>query len=644
MRAALRRTLTWLPRPRCRQPPRELCSLQAPASPGRDVRRVRPSALTCEEAEIELKRLETEIAKHDAAYYNVDGTATASDAQYDALAVRETEIEALFPNLIRPGSRSRRVGAEPTAQRASRARHVAPMLSLSNCFGPQGVEAFCDRLGRLLGEDSDTLALWAEPKLDGLSLALRYESGSITRATTRGDGQLGEVVTSRALDALRDLPCRLPGGAAAESVVEVRGEVVMSRDQFVALNAERKASEQPEFANARNAAAGMLRRIYDREMAEARLDFVAYEVRVEGDDATWLPESQSMVAAMLSDEWGFTAARPSTRVQGAAGALEYFSNLEAGRGELEYEADGAVYKLECRNQQARAGYRARDPRWAIAHKFAADTAETQIEGIEVQVGRTGKLTPVALLSPTMLTGATISRASLHNFSRVEELGIAVGDTIQLRRSGDVIPQVLGVIASGGGERITGVPEECPACGSRVEVEGAAAYCTGGFVCSAQLVESVRHMATRRALDIPGLARARVAEFVADGSIHSPADVFRLKAEDLRKREGWGNKSAANLMAAIEGARNPPLGRLLAALGIRHLGGSTAEKVAAHFGGSFVKWWNCVCGAADGQEEELEELLNITSIGPRAVDAMCELARDSRRRAACEDLAKAVGSL
>lgn len=527
------------------------------------------------EAADELQRLAVVIARHRRAYYEHDAP-EISDAEFDALELRNAAIEARFPELVREDSPSLKVGAGASS-RFAKVRHSRPMLSLDNAFSDKDVHEFVARIRRFLslGED-DAVLLVAEPKIDGLAVSLRYESGQFVQGATRGDGQEGENVTAN-LRTVPDIPAKLPG---IPGILEVRGEIYMQRQDFAAFNEAQTAAGDKLFANPRNAAAGSLRQIDVQVTAQRPLRFFAYGWgELSGDT----PETQS--ATM---DWLTTLGFPTTVrcVGDLAAVLDFYRSVERARATLPFDIDGVVYKVDRLDWQARLGQVARSPRWAIAHKFPSERAITRLKAIDIQVGRTGALTPVARLEPVTVGGVVVTNATLHNEDEIARKDLRIGDLVIVQRAGDVIPQILGLASHDDAHDALlpfVFPVTCPECGSAAEREAGEVVrrCTGGLVCPAQRVERLRHFVSRRAMDIDGLGERTIREFFDDGLIRGPADIFRLKdhAEALKSRVGWGAQSVDNLLASIEARREVPLDRLLNALGIRHVGEVTARDLA-----------------------------------------------------------------
>ncbi|MFN3725691.1 MAG: NAD-dependent DNA ligase LigA [Allosphingosinicella sp.] len=536
---------------------------------------------TEEQAAAELEFLAKEIARHNRLYHSEDAP-EISDADYDALVRRNNELERQFPHLVREDSPSRQVGAAPAAH-LSKVRHALPMLSLDNAFADEDVADFVDRVRRYLNLPAGAeVVLTAEPKIDGLSCSLRYERGVLVLAATRGDGTTGEVVTDN-VRTIADIPERLAGDSP--DVFEVRGEVYMSKADFAALNARLLAeADDPEkarqFANPRNAAAGSLRQKDAAVTASRPLRFYAHG----WGEVSALPADTQLGVMQAIAAWGLPIAQDIGRFDDLDGLLGHYRAIEAKRADLPFDIDGVVYKVDRLDWQQRLGFVARAPRWAIAHKFPAEKAETELVAIDIQVGRTGKLTPVARLKPVSVGGVTVTNATLHNKDEIERLGVRPGDRVLIQRAGDVIPQVLENRTPEADRPAYIFPTECPECGSEaVREEGEVdVRCTGGLICPAQRVERLRHFVSRHALDIEGLGITHIESFFRDGLLQSPADIFKLTREKLLSRERWAEISAQNLIAAIDSKRNPPLDRFLYALGIRHVGEVTARDLARRY--------------------------------------------------------------
>ncbi|MFG6500313.1 NAD-dependent DNA ligase LigA [Sulfitobacter sp. 1A13191] len=552
-------------------------------------------ALTKAQAETELARLAEVLSAANTAYHTEDAP-EISDAEYDALKRRNAEIEARFPNLKRADSPSEQVGA-PVAEGFGKIRHAVPMLSLANAFDAEEVTEFDARIRKYLGLGADApLAYTAEPKIDGLSLSLRYENGVLVQAATRGDGAVGENVTANART-IQDILQELKN---APDLLEVRGEVYMSHADFAALNARQAERGGKTFANPRNAAAGSLRQL-DPAITRARpLRFFAY---AWGALSAPLADTQKGAIDRLA-ELGFSTNPLTALCEGPGDMVAHYETIEAQRATLGYDIDGVVYKVDDLALQDRLGFRSTTPRWAVAHKFAAELAWTRLESIDIQVGRTGALSPVARLQPVTVGGVVVSNATLHNEDYIKGLDskgaeirggkdVRVGDWVQIYRAGDVIPKVADVDLSKRPEDAAPFvfPTTCPECGSDAirEPGDAVRRCTGGLICPAQAVEKMIHFVSRKAFDIDGLGAKQVEQFYHDGWIAEPADIFTLKerygsgVQQLKNREGWGPKSAENLFQAIEDRREIPIARLIFALGIRHVGEAASNLIALHYG-------------------------------------------------------------
>ncbi|MDT9601033.1 NAD-dependent DNA ligase LigA [Sphingosinicella rhizophila] len=598
-----------------------------------------------DQAAAELKRLAAEIARHNRLYHGEDDP-EISDAEYDALVRRNAELEKLFPHLVREDSPSRQVGSTPSAH-LSKVRHALPMLSLDNGFSAEDVEDFVQRVRRFLNLPAGAeVALTAEPKIDGLSCSLRYEEGLLVQAATRGDGTTGEVVTDN-VRTIADIPQRLDG---APVIFEVRGEVYMSKADFAALNARLLAeAEDPakarQFANPRNAAAGSLRQKDAAVTASRPLRFYAHG----WGEASKLPADSQLDVMTKIAEWGLPIA-DIARFTTIEALLDFYRQVEAARADLPFDIDGVVYKVDALDWQRRLGQVARAPRWALAHKFPAEQAETILEAIDIQVGRTGKLTPVARLKPVSVGGVTVTNATLHNADEIERLGVRVGDRVLIQRAGDVIPQVLQNLTPEADRESYRFPDRCPECDSEaVREEGEVDIrCTGGLICPAQRVERLRHFVSRHALDIEGLGITHIESFFRDGLLQSPADIFRLTIDNLLSRERWAEISARNLIAAIDAKRNPPLDRFLFALGIRHVGEVTARDLARRY----RSWDNfrgrierALQARSDVQAEEGEEerkyhqrrdkivvaAIETPNIGPEVANALLDFFEEPHNR-------------
>ena len=605
--------------------------------------------LTEEQARDALAALATEIGEHDRRYYR-DAAPTMSDGEYDRLRERNAAIEALFPGLVREDSPSHRVGA-PADQGFAKIIHARPMLSLANAFEGAGLAEFIRRVNRFLGRDEDaTVALAAEPKIDGLSASLRYTAGRLVLGATRGDGREGEDVTAN-LRTVADIPDALQT-TDPPAEIEVRGEVYLSRDAFFALNKMQEEAGKPAYANPRNAAAGSLRQLDASITARRRLRFFAHGW---GEASALGAETYSGVLAAFS-RWGL-AVNPLGRVcESLSEVLTFHSEVEAARATLAYDVDGVVYKVDRLDWQERLGSLSRSPRWAIAYKFPAERAETRIEEIHVQVGRTGTLTPVAILAPVTVGGVVVSRATLHNEDEIRRKDIRVGDAVVVQRAGDVIPQVVEALRDKRrrGARKFVFPDSCPECGSRAVREidlstgeaEAARRCTGGLICPAQAVERLRHFVSRNAFDIEGLGEKQILAFWRDQRVTAPGDLFRLAENDggdgprLAEREGWGETSAANLFAAIAARRAISLDRFVYALGVRHVGEATARLLARTYR-SLDALLTAMAAAVDRDDPAWAELLAIDGIGETVAGAIVVFFAEPHNRQVVADLGTEV---
>ena len=596
--------------------------------------------LSRDQAAVELETLAGEIAAHDRAYHQ-DDAPLVSDAEYDALRRRNDAIEARFPDLTRPDSPSRQVGAAAAAGFAKVA-HAVPMLSLGNAFDEADVHEFHARVRRFLGlAETEPVVLVGEPKIDGLSVSVRYEKGIFTLGATRGDGLEGENVTVN-LRTVESLPETLRG--KAPDVLEVRGEVYMRREDFAALNSRQEAAGRKVFANPRNAAAGGLRQLDPAVTAERPLEIFLYAL---GELSSPVAETHWDFLERLGD-WGFPTNSLARRLESVEACLEFYREIEGRRAELPYDIDGIVYKVDRFDWQERLGFVSRAPRWAIAHKFPAERARTVVREITIQVGRTGTLTPVARLEPVTVGGVVVSRATLHNEDEIARKDVRVGDTVVVQRAGDVIPQVVSVVTGKRPARSRRfvLPETCPECGSRaVREEGEVARrCTGGLICPAQAVERLKHFVSRDAFDIEGLGSKHIEAFWKDGLIASPADIFRLHARsaDIETREGWGERSLENLIAAIRQRATIGLDRFIYALGIRQVGQATARLLAKHYG-SLAEWRRSMAAAQDPESEAYRDLVDIDGIGPSVAGDILAFFAEAHNSDVLEALATLVAA-
>ncbi|HUC66152.1 MAG TPA: NAD-dependent DNA ligase LigA [Stellaceae bacterium] len=594
-------------------------------------------------ARAELKRLAETIAHHDRLYHEKDAP-EISDGEYDALRRRNDAIEKRFPVLIRADSPSRRVGAAP-ATGFAKVTHAKPMLSLDNAFDEEDVRAFFQSVRNFFRRKEDlervdpaVIEVAAEPKIDGLSCSLRYEAGELVLAATRGDGIIGEDVTAN-VRTLKTVPHRLKGRGWPDHI-EIRGEVYMERPGFFALNAEREKAGEPVFANPRNAAAGSLRQLDSSITASRPLKFFAY---------AW-GEASGPIAATHWEalahfrRWGLAVNPLSKLCRGVEEVLAFQREMAAQRAELPYDIDGVVYKVNDLDLEERLGFAARAPRWAIAHKFPAQQAETKLIEIIIQVGRQGSLTPVAVLEPITVGGVVVQRATLHNEDEIQRKDIREGDTVIIQRAGDVIPQVVSVVT---GRRPKGskpyvFPHECPICGSLAvrEPGEAARRCTGGLICAAQAVERLRHFVSRDAFDIEGLGSKHIAEFWEDKLIKTPADIFRLDYDAIAEREGWGEQSAAKLRDAVEARRRITLDRFIYALGIPQVGQQTAKLLARHYR-SFARWRDAMVATHDHDGDAWRELNDIHGIGEDMATDIAGFFAEKHNLALLEELLRAI---
>jgi DNA ligase (NAD+) len=582
-----------------------------------------------------LMRLAREIARHNKLYHDNDAP-EISDADYDALVRENAAIEAGFPHLVRADSPAKLVGA-PTTSPLAKVPHARPMLSLDNAFADEEVHEFAARVRRFLNlPDEAPIALTAEPKIDGLSCSLRYENGVLVQAATRGDGMVGEDVTPN-VRTIEDIPQQLSGTTAVPAVFEIRGEVYMAKDDFVALNArlrteaEAMGKEARQFANPRNAAAGSLRQKDAGVTASRPLRFLAHG----WGEASAVPGDTQRDVMQQIAAWGLPVSALFDLALDVDVALAHYREIERQRADLPFDIDGVVYKVDRLGWQARLGFVAKAPRWAIAHKFPAERAETTLEAIGIQVGRTGKLTPVGRLMPVTVGGVVVSNVTLHNRNEIARLDVRPGDRVIVQRAGDVIPQVVDVIIRSAERPAFVFPDHCPECGSQAVAEEGEVdvRCTGGLICPAQCIERLKHFVSRGALDIDGLGDKTIAEFFGLGWLHSPADIFRLKAHRhaILGREGWKEKSADNLLASIEARRAPDPARFLFGLGIRHVGGVTARDLVKAFG--------TVERVAEVAQhaEAVAELSSVEGIGPVVAKALVDFFHEEHNRAAWADL-------
>jgi DNA ligase (NAD+) len=609
--------------------------------------------LTGAQAKAELERLAREIAHHDELYYANDAPGI-SDADYDALRQRNAAIEARFPQYVRPDSPSKRVGAAPV-EAFGKVRHAVPMLSLGNAFAEEDVVEFVARVRRFLGLSADAaVELTAEPKIDGLSISLTYEKGRLVQAATRGDGAEGENVTPNVMT-IGQVPRRLSGRSVPD-LIEVRGEIYLRHDEFEKLNAEQAAAGAKVFANPRNAAAGSLRQLDSTITARRPLRFFAYAWGA----ASTVPADTQFGVYESFGKWGLPLNPLMRLCETTEDVLAFHREMAEQRASLGYDIDGVVYKVNRLDWQTRLGFVSRAPRWAIAHKFPPQEAMTKLLGIAIQVGRTGALTPAAVLEPVTVGGVVVSNATLHNEDEIARKDVRVGDTVIVRRAGDVIPQVMGVVLDKRpkGAKPYQMPEVCPACGSsavrevdektgRVDV---VRRCTGGLICPAQAKERLKHFVGRNAFDIEGLGEKQIESFYDEGRIMQPADVFTLQQRDARlpedkqlaSKKGYGAKSLENLFKAIEARRKIGLDRFIYALGIRHIGETTARDLARSLGSIDAFRSSATAAAQGGKDSEAyRDLDNIEGIGETVVDALIDFFAEPHNVRALDDLLEQV---
>jgi DNA ligase (NAD+) len=578
-----------------------------------------------------LMRLAKEIARHNKLYHTHDAP-EISDAAYDALVRENNALEAEFPHLIRADSPNKLVGAA-AGLHLSKVNHAKQMLSLDNAFDGEEVSDFVGRVRRFLNlADDAEVSLTAEPKIDGLSCSLRYEDGVLVQAATRGDGSVGEDVTAN-VATISDIPQRLNGHPPP--LFEIRGEVYMAKSDFEALNAAQEAADEKIFANPRNAAAGSLRQKDPSVTAARPLRFLAHG----WGEASALPADTQFGVMRAIAEWGLPVDDALIKSVNAEGVLAHYAQIEAKRADLPFDIDGVVYKVDRLDWQARLGYVAKAPRWAIAHKFPAEQAQTTLLGIDIQVGRTGKLTPVGRLQPVTVGGVVVSNVTLHNRDEIERLGARPGDRVVVQRAGDVIPQIVSVLTRDEDRPAFTFPDHCPQCQSEAVAEEGEVdvRCTGGLICPAQRIERLKHFVSRAALDIEGLGEKTIQEFFDIGLIHTPADIFRLRnhRDQILSREGWKEKSVDNLFAAIEAKRTPDPIKLLFALGIRHVGAGTSKDLIRAF--TTLEAVRDVA-TRDGGADDLK---SVEGIGPVVAEALADFFHEPHNLAAWDDLLSEV---
>jgi DNA ligase (NAD+) len=625
--------------------------------PSQDALKTDPAKLTEAQAKAELKRLATEIAAHDKRYYQQDAP-SVTDAEYDALRQRNSAIESRFPKLIRPDSPSKRIGAAPTGK-FKKVRHAVPMLSLDNAFAEQDVIDFVARIRRFLKlSDDEKLAFSAEPKIDGLSMSLRYEGGELVTAATRGDGAEGEDVTAN-IRTLEDVPKKLKG-RSMPAVCEVRGEIYMTKHAFLALNERQKAAGDTIFANPRNSAAGSLRQKDPKITASRPLGFFAY---AWGEMSTMPADTQSGMIKWF-ESCGFKT-NPLTKLcRSTEELITFHRKIEEGRAELDYDIDGVVYKVDRIGWQERLGFVSRTPRWGIAHKFPAERAMTVLKDIELQVGRTGALTPVGKLDPVGVGGVIVQNVTLHNEDYIKGIGsdgeslrdgrdIRIGDTVVIQRAGDVIPQVVDVVIDKRPKSAKPYhfPKKCP-CYLHTDLvreetatgeEGARTRCTGEFACPYQKVQHLMLFVSRRAFDIEGLGEKQIELFFEKEWVKEPADIFTLEKKhkrDLLELEGFGETSVRNLFNAIEARRTIALDRFIYALGIRQVGETTALALARGYG-SWKAFHDAGLKVAKGDDDVIAEMDALDQIGDTVIRAVAAYFGESHNRGIVERLTKEV---
>ena len=632
------------------------------------------NTLSDADAANELMRLARQIAHHNRRYHAEDAP-EISDAEYDALVRRNNELEAAFPHLVRADSPNKAVGAAVEGSPLAKITHAKRMMSLDNAFDDADVADFVARVRRYLNlPEGAEVALTAEDKIDGLSCSLRYENGVLVQAATRGDGTVGEDVTAN-VRTISDIPQALKpllfrggvgvgpvsqdqlfptsptpdpspeGEGRVPAIFEIRGEIYMAKADFVALNARLLAdAETPEkarqFANPRNAAAGSLRQKDASVTASRPLRFLAHGW---GEVSALPADTQAGVLAAIAS-WGVPVSPMLVRVDGAEAALGHYRQIEQKRADLPYDIDGVVYKVDRLDWQERLGFVAKAPRWAIAHKFPAERAETTLEAIDIQVGRTGKLTPVGRLTPVTVGGVVVSNVTLHNRDEIGRLAVRPGDRVVVQRAGDVIPQIVENLTSDTARDPYSFPDHCPECGSEAVAEEGEVdvRCTGGLICPAQRVQRLIHFVSRAALDIEGLGEKTIQEFFDLGWLESPADIFRLrtKREAILNREGWQEKSVDNLLAAIESKRAPDGGKLLFGLGIRHIGNVTAKDLFKNFG-SLDAVKDIGVRLAQSDETAIADLTAIDGIGPTVAEALGDFFHEPHNLSVWDDLLNEV---
>ena len=594
--------------------------------------------MSAEQARLAHDELADALHAHNVAYYQ-DDAPMVSDAEYDALFQQLVALEAAFPELKTEDSPTQKVGAAPS-QGFAKIRHAIPMLSLGNAFDDEDVGEFMARIRRFLSiGDDEPLEIVGEPKIDGLSVNLRYENGVFVRGATRGDGAEGEDITAN-LRTIGDIPEKLAGNAPG--IAEIRGEVYLPKSAFRALNETQQANDAKIFANPRNAAAGSLRQLDSAITAQRPLRMFAYswgEFSADVADSQW--EFLETISA-----WGFQTNPISRLCTSLEEVLRLYHDIGEQRAQLDYDIDGVVYKVNRIDLQRRLGFVSRAPRWAIAHKFPAEQATTILKGIDIQVGRTGSLTPVARLEPVTVGGVVVSNATLHNEDEIARKDVRIGDTVVIQRAGDVIPQVVRPVLEKRPQSAVpyAFPTTCPVCGSEAvrDVDEAVRRCTGGLICSAQSVERLKHFVSRNAFDIEGLGAKNITAFHEDGLVNGPADIFRLaeKRDTLLERVGWGDQSVDNLLAAIDERRKIGLDRFIYALGIRQIGQATARLLARTYG-TVDAWRAAMTAAQDREGEAYQDLLNIDGIGASVAEDLLAFVHEDHNRQVLDDLEDAL---
>jgi DNA ligase (NAD+) len=585
----------------------------------------------------ELMRLARSIAHHNRLYH-VQDDPEISDAEYDALVRRNNELEAAFPHLVRADSPNKAVGAAVEGSSLQKITHAKRMMSLDNAFDSEDVRDFVARVQRFLNLPEDApFALTAEDKIDGLSLSLRYENGYLVQAATRGDGAVGEDVTANVAFVM-GIPQQLAGNTP--EIFEIRGEVYMAKADFAALNATQHETGGKIFANPRNAAAGSLRQKDASVTAKRPLKFLAHG----WGEVSALPTDTQMGVMQAITDWGVPVSPKLKRFQNVENLLAHYEAIQSARAELPYDIDGVVYKVDRLDWQERLGFVTKSPRWAIAHKFPAEQAETTLEAIDIQVGRTGKLTPVGRLKPVTVGGVVVSNVTLHNRDEIARLGVRPGDRVLVQRAGDVIPQIAENLTRDAPRIAYVFPDNCPECGSEAVAEEGEVdvRCTGGLICPAQRVQRLIHFVSRAALDVEGLGDKSIREFFELHWLESPADIFRLhkRRDELLGREGWQEKSVDNLLKAIEAKRAPDATRLLFGLGIRHIGSNTAKDLVKNYK-SLDDIRMLGRRLADGEEEAQAEVTQIDGFGPTVAAALAEFFHESHNLAVWDDLLSEV---